>query len=62
MQSKLTADLAGKPPGQVVNMLDYLTRAALEIVGIAGIGHTFNSFDDKSKEFEEFHTAITTVL
>ncbi|KAJ6622971.1 cytochrome P450 [Mycena sp. CBHHK59/15] len=62
LQSKLTSDLSGEPPGQVVDMLDYLTRAALEIIGIAGIGHTFNSFDDESKEFDEFHTAITTVL
>ncbi|KAJ7438779.1 cytochrome P450 [Mycena galericulata] len=62
LQSKLTASLSGKPPGQVVDMLDYLTRAALEIVGTAGIGHTFNSFDDKSEAFEKFHGAITSVL
>jgi hypothetical protein len=54
--------VAGKPPGEIVDMLDYLTRTSLEIVGTAGIGHTFNSFDDKSKTFEEFHAAITTVL
>ncbi|KAJ7833848.1 cytochrome P450 [Mycena olivaceomarginata] len=62
LQSKLTAAVAGKPPGQIVDMLDYLTRTSLEIVGTAGIGHTFNSFDDKSKTFEEFHAAITTVF
>ncbi|KAJ7509559.1 cytochrome P450 [Mycena galericulata] len=62
LQSKLTASLSGKPPGQVVDMLDYLTRAALEIVGTAGIGHTFNSFDDKSEAFDKFHGAITSVL
>ncbi|KAF7351916.1 hypothetical protein MVEN_01153400 [Mycena venus] len=62
LQSELTAAVAGKPPGQVVEMLNYLTRAALEIVATAGIGHTFNSFDDSSKTFEEFHGAITTVL
>ncbi|KAJ6511636.1 cytochrome P450 [Mycena vulgaris] len=62
LQSKLTAALSGKPPGQVVDMLDYLTRAALEIIGTAGIGHTFNSFDDKSEAFDEFHGAITSVL
>ncbi|KAF7356022.1 hypothetical protein MVEN_00931600 [Mycena venus] len=62
LQSKLTAAVAGKPPGQVVEMLDYLTRTTLEIVGTAGIGHTFNSFDDKSKTFEEFHGAITTTI
>ncbi|KAF7356081.1 hypothetical protein MVEN_00938000 [Mycena venus] len=62
LETKLTANLSGKPPGQVVDMLDYLTRAALEIIGTAGIGHTFNSFDDKSEAFEEFHGAITSVL
>ncbi|KAJ7905901.1 cytochrome P450, partial [Mycena leptocephala] len=62
LQSKLAAAVSGKPPGQVVDMLDYLTRAALEIVGTAGIGHTFNSFDDKSKSFDQFHGAITSVL
>ncbi|KAJ7103857.1 cytochrome P450 [Mycena epipterygia] len=62
LQSKLTSTLSGKPPGQVVDMLDYLTRAALEITGIAGIGHTFNSFDDKSKAFAEFHGALISVL
>ncbi|KAJ7289345.1 cytochrome P450 [Mycena rebaudengoi] len=61
LESKLTAAVAGKP-GQVVNMLDYLSRTALEIIGTAGIGHTFNSFDDKSEAFDEFHGAITTVL
>ncbi|KAJ7148550.1 cytochrome P450 [Mycena crocata] len=62
LQSKLTARLSGKAPGQVVDMLDLLTRAALEIIGTAGIGHTFNSFDDKSAAFDEFHGAITSVL
>ncbi|KAF7370025.1 hypothetical protein MSAN_00632500 [Mycena sanguinolenta] len=47
LQAKLTAAVSGKPPGQVVDMLNYLTRAALEIIGTAGIGHSFNSFDDK---------------
>ncbi|KAJ6582349.1 cytochrome P450 [Mycena capillaripes] len=62
LQSKLTAAVSGKPNGEVVDMLDYLTRAALEIIGTAGIGHTFNSFDDKSEDFDEFHGAITSVL
>ncbi|KAF8217205.1 cytochrome P450 [Mycena galopus ATCC 62051] len=62
LQSKLTIALSGKPPGETVEMLDYLTRATLEMIGTAGIGHTFNSFDDKSKAFEEFHGAITSVL
>ncbi|KAJ6463166.1 cytochrome P450 [Mycena vulgaris] len=59
LESKLTAALAGKPPGQVINILDYLTRAALEIIGTAGIGHTFNSFNDTSRQFDDFHGAIT---
>ncbi|KAJ7166841.1 cytochrome P450 [Mycena filopes] len=62
LQTKITTAIAGKPPGQVLDMLDYLTRAALEIIGTAGIGHTFNSFDDKSQAFDEFHGAITSVL
>ncbi|KAF7369934.1 hypothetical protein MSAN_00622900 [Mycena sanguinolenta] len=62
LQAKLTAAVSGKPPGQVVDMLNYLTRVALEIIGTAGIGHSFNSFDDKSAAFDEFHGAITSVL
>ncbi|KAJ6490885.1 cytochrome P450 [Mycena sanguinolenta] len=62
LQGKLTTAVSGKPPGQVVDMLDYLTRGALEIVGVAGIGYTFNSFDDTSAAFDEFHGAITSVL
>ncbi|KAJ6592139.1 cytochrome P450 [Mycena vulgaris] len=62
LELKLTAALMGKPPGQVINILDYLTRAALEMIGTAGIGHTFNSFDDRSRQFDEFHGAITNVL
>ncbi|KAJ7665633.1 cytochrome P450 [Mycena rosella] len=62
LQSKLTAALAGRPPGQIVNIHDYLTRTTLEIIGTAGIGHTFNSFDNNSAAFDEFHGAITSVL
>ncbi|KAJ7304515.1 cytochrome P450 [Mycena albidolilacea] len=62
LEARLTAAVADKAPGQVVDMLDYLNRAALEIIGTAGIGHTFNSFDDKSEDFDEFHGAITSVL
>ncbi|KAJ6532558.1 cytochrome P450 [Mycena capillaripes] len=54
LQLKLTAAVSGKPNGEVVDMLDYLTRAALEIIGMAGFGHTFNSFDDKAKLLTNF--------
>ncbi|KAF7369928.1 hypothetical protein MSAN_00622300 [Mycena sanguinolenta] len=62
LQAKLMAAVSGKPPGQVVDILNYLTCAALEIVGTAAIGHSFNSFDDKSAAFDEFHGAITSVM
>ncbi|KAK6969689.1 cytochrome P450 [Favolaschia claudopus] len=61
LEDKLKATVC-ESPGKVVDMLDYLTRATLEIIGTAGIGHTFNSFDDKSEAFDEFHGAITSVL
>ncbi|KAK7035049.1 cytochrome P450 [Favolaschia claudopus] len=61
LEDKLKAAVSDTP-GKVVDMLDCLTRAALEIIGTAGIGHTFNSFDDKSEAFDEFHGAITSVL
>ncbi|KAJ7134367.1 cytochrome P450 [Mycena epipterygia] len=62
LRSELTTALSGKPHGQVVNVLDYLGRAALEIIGTTGFGHSFNSFDDKSPAFNEFYGGITSVL
>ncbi|KAK7021429.1 cytochrome P450 [Favolaschia claudopus] len=52
LEDKLKAAVSDTP-GKVVDMLDCLTRAALEIIGTAGIGHT---------AFDEFHGAITSVL
>ena len=45
-----------------VDILDRLTRTALELISQGGIGHTFNSFDKNSKEFHEFHEALKDVL
>ncbi|KAL0070738.1 hypothetical protein AAF712_001959 [Marasmius tenuissimus] len=46
----------------VVDVLDHLTRTALELISQGGLGHSFNSFDHGSKEFNEFHEALKTVL
>ncbi|KAK7060606.1 hypothetical protein VNI00_001372 [Paramarasmius palmivorus] len=46
----------------VVDVLDHLTRTALELISQGGLGHSFNSFDHNSKEFNEFHEALKTVL
>ncbi|PPR01289.1 hypothetical protein CVT24_006364 [Panaeolus cyanescens] len=49
-------------PGATLDILDRLTRTALELISQGGIGHTFNSFDKNSKEFHEFHEALKDVL
>ncbi|THU94004.1 cytochrome P450 [Dendrothele bispora CBS 962.96] len=46
----------------IVDVLDHLTRTALELISQGGLGHSFNSFDRNSKEFTEFHEALKTVL
>ena len=46
----------------IVDILDPLTRTALEIIAQGGIGHTFNSFDKDSKEFNNFHEALKVVM
>ncbi|TRM57261.1 cytochrome P450 [Schizophyllum amplum] len=45
-----------------IDMLDLLTRTALELISQGGLGHSFNSFEEDSKEFDTFHEALTTVL
>lgn len=45
-----------------MDILDGLTRTALELISQGGMGHTFNSFDENSKEFSEFHEALKDVL
>lgn len=62
LQSSLVREVSGKPPGQVIDILDPLTKTALELIAQAGLGHTFNSFDPDSKEFREFYDAIASVL
>ncbi|RDB16522.1 hypothetical protein Hypma_002893 [Hypsizygus marmoreus] len=62
MKATLAAELASKPRGQEIDILDVTVRTSLELIAQAGLGHTFNSFDRDSKEFKEFHWAITSVL
>ncbi|KAG6820910.1 hypothetical protein H0H93_009684 [Arthromyces matolae] len=62
LQASLNADLADRPRGQEIDVLDRLVRTTLELIAQGGLGHTFNSFDHNSKEFKEFHWAITSVL
>lgn len=61
LESALASEISSKPWGCTVDILDLLTRAALELIAQGGLGHTFNSFEN-SKEFMEFQWAITSVL
>ncbi|KAF8641734.1 hypothetical protein AX16_009811 [Volvariella volvacea WC 439] len=46
-----------------IDILEPLTRTSIEMIAQGGLGHTFNSFDPNgSKEYNEFHWAITNVL
>jgi len=61
---QLQSSLANEVPstGCTVDILDSLTRVALELIAQGGLGHTFNSFNEDSEEFKEFQWAITSVL
>jgi hypothetical protein len=48
--------------GANINIYDYLTRTALELISQGSIGHTFDSFNEKSEKFDEFHGALNSVL
>ncbi|KAL0563950.1 hypothetical protein V5O48_018108, partial [Marasmius crinis-equi] len=61
-QSRDALAEAVKSSNGVVDILDHLTRTALELISQGGLGHSFNSFDRNSKEFNEFHEALKTVL
>ena len=60
LRSRWSAEVQSGPV--VMDILDGLTRTALELISQGGIGHTFNSFDKNSKEFVEFHEALKDVL
>ncbi|KAF8958854.1 cytochrome P450 [Flammula alnicola] len=61
LRERLAAEIKSKSDN-TVDILDRLTRTALELISQGGIGHTFNSFDRNSKEFLEFHEALKDVL
>ncbi|PPQ73814.1 hypothetical protein CVT26_012155 [Gymnopilus dilepis] len=60
LRARLTAQVKSGPVE--MDILDGLTRTALELISQGGMGHTFNSFDENSKEFSEFHEALKDVL
>ncbi|KDR84606.1 hypothetical protein GALMADRAFT_237500 [Galerina marginata CBS 339.88] len=60
LHARLTAQVKAGPVA--MDILDGLTRTALELISQGGMGHTFNSFDENSKEFSEFHEALKDVL
>lgn len=62
MKAAIKSDISEQPQGAVVDILDYFTRTALEFISQGAMGHTFNSFDKKSKEYVEFQGAIANVL
>ena len=61
LRDRLASELASTS-NNTVDILDHLTRTALELISQGGIGHTFNSFDKNSKEFRQFHEALKDVL
>ncbi|PPR01290.1 hypothetical protein CVT24_006365 [Panaeolus cyanescens] len=61
LHDRLKAEVKANP-GATLDILDRLTRTALELISQGGIGHTFNSFDKDSKSFQEFHEALKDVL
>ncbi|PPQ76505.1 hypothetical protein CVT24_010878 [Panaeolus cyanescens] len=63
LRERLKVEVKSNPGSTTtLNILDRLTRTALELISQGGIGHTFNSFDKNSKEFKEFHSALQDVL
>ncbi|KAF9464293.1 cytochrome P450 [Collybia nuda] len=61
LRDRLKAEV-GSSSAYTLDILDRLTRTALELISQGGIGHTFNSFERNSKEFHEFHEALKDVL
>jgi len=61
LRDRLAAEIKSSSDN-TIDILDRLTRTALELISQGGIGHTFNSFDKNSKEFAEFHEALKDVL
>lgn len=62
LRDRLAAKVDGAHDGTAIDMLDLLTRTALELISQGGLGHSFNSFSDNSEEFNTFHEALKTVL
>ncbi|KAI4294315.1 cytochrome P450 [Schizophyllum commune Loenen D] len=62
LRDRLAAKVDGALEGAAIDMLDLLTRTALELISQGGLGHSFNSFSDNSEEFNTFHEALKTVL
>ncbi|TFY70744.1 hypothetical protein EVG20_g2276 [Dentipellis fragilis] len=62
LRDALTSAVKNNPAGEPLDILDHLTRTALELISQGGLGHTFNSFNRQSEEFEQFHEALKTVL
>ena len=40
----------GTPPGSVVDLCDWMNRATLDVIGLAGFGYNFDSLTDRSEE------------
>ena len=49
MTDVLTHKLTTGPPVQEINMFDWLSRLALELVGQAGIGYSFDTLAEGEK-------------
>ncbi|KAI0313701.1 cytochrome P450 [Amylostereum chailletii] len=53
------------PPGVVVDILSWLARASLDVIGEAGFGYAFNALDSPDSAFEsntELYAAFATIF
>jgi hypothetical protein len=49
VRDAITKEIKASGNSAEVNMLSWISRTALEIVGVAGLGHSFESFDRDSR-------------
>ncbi|KAI0920673.1 hypothetical protein AcV5_010349 [Taiwanofungus camphoratus] len=61
LRDRIASELEHKPAAYRLDILDHLTRTALELVAQGGLGHTFNSFEKKN-EFQDFYEALRMIL
>ena len=53
LREVLVADITKDSGGEDTDVMEYLGRGALELIGQAGFGYTFNAFDGGYHEFSD---------